>query len=543
MEVLVSAEVRQRVGAVVQAPGRRTGPPAWWRWRGSGPLLPLLAVAVVLVVASPLLFLALKAGESGWAEVSRLLGRPLIATLLQHTVSLVAAVTTGTLVLGFTAAWLVERTDLPLRRTWTVLLTMPLAVPEFVRGYSWVSLFSEVRGYWGAVLVMTSSLYPLVFLPVAAALRGGDPAAEEVSRSLGRGRLATLWRVTLPLTRPALAGGALLVSLYLLGEYGAFAMMRYTTFATAIFTEYRLGFDAASAAMLTLVLVGLALLLVGLEAWTGRRGRVVRGGATGRRGVPLPLGHWRWPALAWLAAITATAVGVPVFALGYWLVKGTSTTLPSASIVDAMLTTLGYALTTGAVTTVCAVPVALYSWRRGTRLARLLERTAFLTRALPGIAVALAVVFFAIRYAQPLYQQPAMMVTGYLVLFFPLALTAVRAALAQVPPGVEEVARSLGTRPAAVLCRVTLPLILPGLGAAFAMVALTASTELTATLLLRPTGTQTLATQFWVYTSGLAYGAAAPYAALMTALSVPPVLLLTRRTLGTKRAVPAPKEK
>ena len=90
----------------------------------------------------------------------------------------------------------------------------------------------------------------------------------------------------------------------------------------------------------------------------------------------------------------------------------------------------------------------------------------------------------------------------------------------------------LDTGPIAVLGRITLPLVLPGLGAAVAMVGLTASTELTATLLLRPTGTQTLATQFWVYTSGLAYGAAAPYAALMVALSVPSVLLLTRRNLG-----------
>ncbi|TWG01011.1 ABC transporter permease [Kitasatospora viridis] len=529
----MSAEIPQRAGAAA-TPARPVALPGWLRWRGSGPLLPLLAVAVVLVVASPLVFLALKASESGWAEARQLLGRPLVATLLQHTVSLVAAVTAAALVIGFSAAWLVERTDLPLRRTWTVLLTMPLAVPEFVRGYSWVSLFTGVRGYWGAVLVMTTSLYPLVFLPVAAALRGGDPAAEEVSRSLGRGRLATLWRVTLPLTRPALAGGALLVSLYLLGEYGAFAMMRYTTFATAIFTEYQLGFDAVSAAMLTLALVALALLLVGLEGRVGRRGRVVREGATGRRGVPQPLGGWRWPAFGWLTAVVAVAVGVPVYALGYWLVVGSSTTLPSASILDATGTTLGYALSTGAVTTACAVPVALYSWRRASRLSRVLERTAYLTRALPGIAVALAVVFFAIRYAQPFYEQPAMLVVGYVVLFFPLALTAVRAALAQVPPGVEEVARSLGTRPLLVLWRVTLPLILPGLGAAFAMVALTASTELTATLLLRPTGTQTLATQFWVYTSGLAYGAAAPYAAVMTALSVPPVLLLTRRTFGSK---------
>ncbi|MDH6132183.1 iron(III) transport system permease protein [Kitasatospora sp. MAA4] len=502
------------------------------RWRAGALLspLPLLAFAVVALVASPLVFVVMQALQAGWDQASRLLGRPVIATLIWNTVTLAAAVTLATAVIGFTAAYLLERTDLPGRRSWTVLLALPLAVPEFVRGYSWVSLYPSVHGYWGAVLVMTCSLYPLVLLPVAATLRRSDTGAEEVARSLGHGPWATLWRVTLPLTRPALAGGALLVSLYLLGEYGAFAMLRYTTFATAIFTEYKLGFDAASASLLTLVLVVLALLLVGLDARAGRRGRVVRTGV-GHRATRAQLGRWKLPAALALAAVVAVSLGVPVYALAYWLLKGSSTTLPSASVLGSALTTLGYAASAALVSTLAAVPVALYAWRRDSRLARAAERAAYLTRALPGIAVALAVVFFAIRYAQPLYQQPPMLVTGYVILFFPLALTAVRAALAQVPPGVEEAARSLGTRPLAVLARVTLPLVLPGLGAGAAMVTLTASTELTATLLLRPTGTQTLATQFWVYTSGLAYGAAAPYAALMVLLSVPPVLLLTRRSL------------
>ncbi|WP_188272501.1 ABC transporter permease subunit, partial [Streptomyces sp. CBMA152] len=256
--------------------------------RGTGLLspLPLLAFGVVAVVVSPLVFVGMQASQAGWDQAHRLLGRPVIATLVQHTLALSAAVTLGTAVIGFGAAYLIERTDLPGRRWWTVLLALPLAVPEFVRGYSWVSLYPSVHGYWGAVLVMTCSLYPLVLLPVAATLRRTDGAAEEVSRSLGHGPWATLWRVTVPLTRPALAGGALLVSLYLLGEYGAFAMLRYTTFATAIFTEYKLGFDAASASLLTLVLVLLALLLVGLDAWAGRRGRVTRPGG----GAPRPAG-------------------------------------------------------------------------------------------------------------------------------------------------------------------------------------------------------------------------------------------------------------
>ncbi|MEU8579222.1 ABC transporter permease [Streptomyces abikoensis] len=496
-----------------------------------GPL-PLVAGLVALLVASPLVFVGVQAARAGGDTARRLLARPLVGTLLWHTVALTTVVTAAAAVLGFAAAYLVERTDLPGRRAWTVALAMPLAVPEFVHGYSWVSLFPQVQGYGGAVLVMTSSLYPLVFLPTAATLRHGDASTEEVARSLGHGRLATLWRVTLPLTRPALAGGALLVSLYLLGEYGAFAMLRYTTFATAIYNEYQTSFDVASASLLTLALVGLALLLVTLDTRAARRSRVVREGTAGRHCALVPLGRWKPVAAGTLVAVVGVTTGVPVFALVHWLIHGRSTTLPSASIVSATTTTLSYALAAAAVATTVAVPVALHSWRRPTRLARAVERAAYLTRALPGIAVALSVVFFAIRYAQPLYQQPSLLVAGYVVLFFPLALTSVRASLAHVPHGVEDVARSLGVRRIAVLARVTLPLILPGLGAAFAMVALTASTELTATLLLRPTGTQTLATQFWVYTTGLSYGAAAPYAAVMVVMSVPAVLILTRRALG-----------
>ncbi|WP_147471419.1 ABC transporter permease [Nocardia stercoris] len=491
---------------------------------------------IAVLVTSPLLFIALQASRAGGKTVHRLLNRPLMATLAWHTGALVLVVTLVTTVIGFSAAWLVERTDLPAKRLWTVVLTMPLAVPEFVHGYCWVSLFPSVHGFWGAVLV-ESSLFPLIFLPVLAALRRSDGAAEEVAAALGHGRLSTLLRVTLPLTRPALAGGALLVSLYVLGEYGAFAMMRFTTFATAIYTQYATAFDTASAGVLTMILVLVALVVVTAEGRVGRRARTVSAGATARRGAPVPLGPAVVLAVPALGAVVAVTVGVPLYALGYWLVRGNSSTLPAASIWSQAATTVGYALAAAATATAAALPVALYAWRRDNRWSRVLERVAYLTRALPGIAVALAIVYFGIRYAQPLYQQPPMLVAGYVVLFFPLALTAVRAGLAQVPPGVEEVARSLGTPWWRVLTRITLPLIAPGLGAAFAMVALTASTELTATLLLRPTGTQTLATQFWVYTSGLAWGAAAPYAALMTALSIPTVLMVAARTLSPARKV------
>ena len=497
------------------------------RWPVPGPLA-LVCAAVLVVVGSPLLFVVLQAAQAGTGPARALLHRPLIGELVWHTVTLTAAVTAITVVLGFGCAYLVERTDLPLRRVLAVALVLPMAVPEFVQGFSWVSL-TGFRGYWAAVLVMSCSLYPLVYVPVAASLHRSDPAVEEVARSLGHSAWSTLWRVTVPLTRPALAGGALLVCLYLLGEYGAFAALQFRTFATAIYTEYRVAYNTASASVLTLMLCALALVVVAAETRAGRNTTTTRANSDGRGPARLPLAGWRWPALVGPIGLLGLALGVPLTALGVWFARGNSSTLPPASILTETATTLLYAVAAAVVATLGAIPLAVYSWRRRTRLAGAVERGAYLTRALPGIAVGLSIVYATIHFARPVYETAPMLVAGYVVLFFPLALTGVRAALATVPPAVEEVARSLGQRPWRVLLRVTLPLIAPGIGASAALVTLSASTELTATLLLRPIGTDTLATQFWTYTTGLAYGAAAPYAAVMIGISIVPVLILTRR--------------
>ncbi len=173
--------------------------------------------------------------------------------------------------------------------------------------------------------------------------------------------------------------------------------------------------------------------------------------------------------------------------------------------------------------------MAFLAVRRRGVVGGFLERVVYLPRALPGLVVGLALVYFTIRYAVDLYQSPVLLVLAYTVLFLPLALVAMQPTVAQLTPELEDAARSLGSRPWAVLRRVTLPLLAPGLAVAAALVFLTSVTELTATLLLRPTGTETLATQFWVYTDALAWGAAAPFAAVMVGISAIPTYLLIRR--------------
>ncbi|MEA2267220.1 MAG: iron(III) transport system permease protein, partial [Solirubrobacteraceae bacterium] len=438
---------------------------------------------------------------------------------------------------GVAAAWCVERTSLPGRRIWTMLLVLPLGVPEFVNSFSWVSLdATRFQGFRGALLVTTLSYYPFIYLPAAAALRGSDPALEEAARSLGLGPWRTFWRVTLPQLRVAILGGGLIIALHLLAEYGAFATLRFPTFATEIFAEYQLGFDGASAALLSLVVVVLSVLFLAGELGLIGRTRYARigsGAARARR--PLDLGRATPVAVAGVGLLVALALGVPVATLVYWLIHGGSTTLPSASILGAAGTTFALSAAAALLTALIALPVAVLAVRHRSRVSMLLERSAYLARALPGIVIALALISFSIRLVHPLYQTQTLLVVAYAILFLPLALVAIRGTLVQVPPRLEEVARTLGLRPLGAFRRVTLPLIAPGLGAAAALVFLSAATELTATLLLRPTGSETLATQFWNYQTSLAFGAAAPYAALMVGICAPATYFLIRRldTLAT----------
>ena len=149
--------------------------------------------------------------------------------------------------------------------------------------------------------------------------------------------------------------------------------------------------------------------------------------------------------------------------------------------------------------------------------------------AAPGLVIALALSYFSERYAGGIgYQSQALLIIAYAVLFFPLALTGVRASVTQAPVTFDEAARALGQRRLAVLRRVTLPIVMPGLAAAFCLVFLSGVTELTATLILIPTGVQTLATQFWAYQQNLSYGQAAPFALVIIAVAAVPSYVMGR---------------
>jgi iron(III) transport system permease protein len=514
------------VAAVVARPSAPPVPAQVRRPRG----LIATSVTVAALLLAPLVFLLIEASGAGVSTIAQLIWRPLTATLLWNTVRLMIVVTFLCAVIGTLAAWCVERTDLPGRQVWAVLVVLPFAIPDFVVSFGWNSLSARVHGFSGAVLVMTLAVYPLVYLPVAASLRGADPSLEEAARSLGLGRLRTFFRVTLGQARSAILGGCVLVALVILAEYGAFEILGYRTFTTEIFTEFQVSFNVPTASALSLVLIGLSAVVLGGDVAARQRGRLVRSSSLAQRVVRRH--HLGWSSLPILVAFTLLVVlslGVPVGACVYWMFSGGTHALAGVSLLSAGWHTALYSAAAAALATALALPVALLVVRHPSRAARALERSTYLVLAVPGLVIALALSYFAERYANGLgYQSAPLLVLAYAILFFPLALVGVRASVAYAPTGLEEAARALGLGRLAVLGRVTLRLAGPGLAASFSLVFLAAVTELTATLLLVPTGVQTLATQFWAYQSNLSYGQAAPFALVIIAVAAGPSYVLGR---------------
>lgn len=486
-----------------------------------------LAGLVSAVALLPLGFVAWVTIQTGWDTVYALVFRGRVADLLVNTLLLEVTTIPLAIVLALALAWLTERSDLPGAPLWAWLAVAPLAIPAFVHSYAWVTVAPGMHGLWAATLVSVLAYFPFLYLPIAAQLRRLDPAMEDVAASLGLSPAAVFLRVVLPQLRLAILGGALLVGLHLLAEYGLYVMIQFDTFTTAIVDQFQSSYQGPAANMLAGVLVACCLALLGLDLVLRGSGRYARVGAGAAR---LParqrLGAAVLPCLAVPLATTALALGVPLTTLGRWLVIGGADIWRAGPITDAIGQTVFYALGGGALTTAVAMPMAWLSVRAPGRLQRLLEACHYYVGSLPGVVVALALVTITVRVAHPLYQTAATVLLAYALLFLPRALVGLRASIAQAPVELERAAMALGRPPLAAIWATTVRLAAPGAAASMAMVGLGIANELTATLLLAPNGTRTLATEFWAATAEIDYAAAAPYAVMMVAASLPLVFLL-----------------
>nr|WP_269045784.1 iron ABC transporter permease [Paenarthrobacter sp. Z7-10] len=487
----------------------------------------VLSVLIALFALIPLGYVVDMTVSAGWDDISRLIFRPRVGELLGNTVALVLITVPLCLILGVGGAWLVERTSLAGHKAWSILLAAPLAIPAFVNSYAWVSAIPSLHGVFSGVLISTLSYFPLVYIPVAATLSRLDPSLEQSGASLGLGAWRVFFRVVLPQLRLAMAGGALLVSLHLLAEYGAFAMVRFDTFTTAIYEQFQSTFNGTAANMLASVLVFCCLLLLLAETRARGRARYERLGS-GVQSAPtrLKLRLYHLPAQLGLLALTLLAFGLPLFFVCRWLIAGGPSIWVRSELLPSLLQTLGYGLAGAAVTTVLAFPLALLAVRYPGWPSRALESVNYISSSMPGIVVALAFVTITVHSLPAIYQSAAVVVAAYVLLFMPRSLVNLRAGLAQAPRELDEAAQALGKPPFVAFLKVTLRLSAPAAAGGAALVFLGIVNELTATLLLSPNGTHTLATEFWALSSEIDYAGAAPYALLMILLSAPMTYLL-----------------
>lgn len=501
--------------------------------RGPHPATVAAALLVACFALIPVGFVAWVLVQAGWETAAALIFRPRIGELLVATLLLQVLTVPLCVTLALLLAWLTERSDLPLRDFWRWMAVAPLAVPAFVQAYAWDSTFPVLRGLWPAVLVSVLAYFPLAYLPIIAQLRRLDPAMEQIAATLGDPPARVFLSIVIPQLRLAICGGGLLIALHLLAEYGLYVLIRYDTLTVAIVNQFQAVYDGPAANLMGIVLFALALGLLSLDAWLRGDRRYARvGSGTARLAPPARLGK-AWPLWMLIPAITtALCIGLPTTTLIRWLWIGGAPAWDIGALGAAAWQTASYALLGAVFVTLLALPIAWLSARAPGPLQRRIENIHYYVGALPGPIVALALVAITVRVALPLYQTVATALMAYVLLFLPRAIVSARASIAQVPVELQQTANALGEPPWRAVLNTTLRLAAPGLSAGMALVAMGITTELTATLMLSPVGTDTLATQFWARTGEFDHAGAAPFGLCMVLVSLPLCVILYRQTTG-----------
>ncbi|WP_309708040.1 iron ABC transporter permease [Pseudolysinimonas sp.] len=486
------------------------------------------ATLPALVAAIPLGYLVLRLSQSDPERLIASLWRARTLELAANSLGLSVTVAVGCLLIGVPTAWAITRLKLPAPALWRALATLPLAIPSYVAAFAWVATWPGISGFWPTAAILTLACAPYVTLPVAAALTMADSRYADAARTLGANPARVLLRVTLPRIAPAAAAGALLAALYTLADFGAVSLLRYPTLTWGVHAAFEGSLDRVLAAALSAVLVALAFVFVAGEQLMRRRAaRAVA--ATGAEPTLATAGaRTRAAAIAGLVVTAALSIGIPLGALVIRLTLGVDRDLEWPRLAESTASTLGLGLAGAAIAVLLALPIATLAARYRSFVGGILESFAYLGHVVPGVVVGLSLVFFTLAVAPALYQTVFALVFAYGVLFLPKALGSSRSAIRNVPPALEDAARTLGLGRLATWWRVTARIAIPGIAAGGLLAAVTAMKELPATLMLRPIGIETLATELWQKTAIAAYGAATPYAIALVIVASIPAFFLAR---------------
>ena len=454
---------------------------------------------------------------------------------------------------GTSLAFLVTRTDMPLRRLYFAAAVMPLVFPGVLYTIAWIFLSGprtgalrhvlpfDAFGMDGMVAVEAMGLAPLVFLLMAAAFSSMDPALEEAALTSGASRWTVIRRVTLPLVRPALYAGLLISVVRALEAFEVPALLGVPD-GTYVFTSRAWkaldSFPAQIGEAAAYALPLLAVTAVGVALYSRTNRRVERLAAVTGRGGSRPrrleLGRWRLPAALIAGAYLALTTLAPLLVLVYassqrfystpsldGLSHATGGNYADLFKQDAIGTaTLNSVLLSVATATAVMLVMAVVAWMlvRGRARGRwVLDGVVTVPLVVPGVVLGLALLVFYLRVPLPVYGTLWILLIAYCTRFMPYGLRFASAVLSQLGKEVEEAARTSGASWTQTFRRVTLPLLAPGLVAGWIYVVIASIRELSTSILLTSPGTEVLPVRIFALYEG---GDLAQLAALGVVMTV-----------------------
>jgi len=479
-----------------------------------------------LIALAPIFYLAIVAWADGptfsaWEAFPwRMLG---------NTVLIATGASAFAVLVGAPCAWLCARTDLWARTFWRGACLIPALIPPYLHALTWQKMWASAGGLFGGAggmplppdphgvagvaLVLGCAYFPLVMLLTLGGLYSADRGAEEAGR-MQQGAWRTLNWITLPLVLPHLLTGALLVFLFALLEFGVPDLLRVRVYTVEIFVQFSALFDPIGAIRLAAPLLLIAMVVVALQVRLMNGRRYWSFNPLGFGGHRYPLGWKQIPALAFLGAVFCAGVVVPVAVL-IRQARAVTDVLPTlAATADTVLFSLATAAAAAALMTVLSFAIA-HQWVRATGFRRLaLDYLICLPLAIPPILLGIALIQIWNRAATAwIYGGSLIVIFGYVAHFIPITSRIVAAYGERLNPHLEESAALLAG-PVSTLGRITLPLLFPGLRAAFVVAFVLALGELGVTLLVIPPGRSTLPINLYNY---LHYGAE-PVVALLSVL-------------------------
>lgn len=528
----------------------------------------IYTLAIVLFIALPIITIFFKL-FSGPGETWNHIVKNVLLEYSLNSLWLIIGCTFLTLLFGVFSAWTVSRYKLPFQKALEWMLILPLAIPSYITAYTYAGFFDyggtlelllksigitgvkfNVTNLWGLIIVLSASLFPYVYVSARTVFLYQSGRLIEASKILGAGERSTFFKVVLPIARPAIIGGLILVLMEVLNDYGAAKYYGVSTFTTGIFRTWFALEEPSTAIYLSAILLLIVFIIIVLERW--QRGSKSYALAT-KSDIKLPkieLSKYYKIGLFLLVSIPVF-IGfiLPVLQLIYWSFL-TFKSVASLSFFTIALQSLGISLLTALLTVIIAVLILYFpKWNRLKGLKKS-SRIAILGYAIPGAVIAIGVMIptlFIDKWLIKVFKQLAdinigliingsifVLLYAYIIRFLAVAYNPIEASQLKIGTSLSEASKILGKGNIKSFFKIDFPLLKSGLFSAFVLVFVDTMKELPLTLILKTYNINTLAVKAYEYASDELIMEAALPSLCIIVTGILPVIFLNRLILNNK---------